>query len=80
MKHPLRATEIGTPDQPGEQPVNKLHLILVAVLDTAKTGGLKPEHAEALFHSLSGYLRDVPSEILVVFEQNVQCILDAKLP
>jgi hypothetical protein len=60
--------------------VNKLHLILVAVLDTAKAGGLKPEHAEALFHSLSCYLRDVPSEIVVVFEQNVQRILDAKLP
>ena len=59
--------------------MNKLHLILVAVLDTARAGGLKQDHAETLFHSLSGYLRDVPSEITVVFEQNVQRILDAKL-
>ena len=60
--------------------MNKLHLILVAVLDSAKTGGLKPEDAETLFHALSGYLHDVPREIVVVFEQNVQRILDAKLP
>ncbi len=60
--------------------MNKLHLILVAVLDTARAGGLKPEHAEALFHALSGYLKDVPAEVVVLFEQNVQRILDAKLP
>ena len=60
--------------------MNKLHLILVAVLDTAKAGGLKEEHAETLFHALSGYLSSVPSEVVVVFEQNVQRILDAKLP
>lgn len=60
--------------------MNKLHLILVAVLDTAKAGGLKQSHAETLFHALSGYLRDVPGEIVVVFEQNVERILGAKLP
>jgi hypothetical protein len=76
MKHPWRVTAI---ESSQEETVNRLHLILVAVLDTSKAGGLKQDHAETLFHALSPYLRDVPTEI-VAFEQNVQRILDAKLP
>jgi hypothetical protein len=77
MKHPWRSE--GNRIELGET-VNKLHLILLAVLDTAKAGGLKQDQAETLFHALSPYLRDVPSEIVAVFEQNVQRILDAMLP
>jgi hypothetical protein len=59
--------------------VNRLHLILVAVLDTAKAGGLPQERAEALFNSLSPYLSDVPDEDLAGFEENARRILDAYL-
>ena len=60
--------------------MNRLHLILAAVLDTAKEGGLRPDHAEAVFNALSGFLADVPVESITVFEQNVRTILEAELP
>ncbi len=60
--------------------MNNLHLIAGAVHEAAKAGGLQQDHAETLFHRLSGYLDDVPGEIVVVFEEIVQRILDARLP
>ena len=60
--------------------MNRLHLILVAVLDTAKGGGLSQEHAEAVFDALSDYLTGVPSDSVNQFEENVRRILDAALP
>ena len=61
--------------------MNKLHLICVALLDTAKAGGLHQERAEAIFADLSPYLSSVPEEVVAVFVENVQRhILDANLP
>ena len=44
--------------------MTNLHLIVGAVLEAAKAGGLKQPHAESLFHRLSGYLDDVPGEVI----------------
>jgi hypothetical protein len=60
--------------------MNALHLILVAILDTAKTGGLSQNRAEVAFHSLSPHLSVVPDEAVTAFEENVRRILDADLP
>ena len=60
--------------------MNRLHLILVAVLDSAKGGGLSQEHAEAVFDALSDYLNGIPSDCISQFEENVRRILDADLP
>ena len=60
--------------------MNRLHLILVAVLDTAREGGLHQDHADAVFTALSGILADVPAEAVTLFEENVKRILDAELP
>jgi hypothetical protein len=60
--------------------MNRLHLILVAILDTAKAGGLHQENAEAVFDALSEILADVPEEAIAAFEENVRRILDADLP
>jgi hypothetical protein len=60
--------------------MNRLHLLLAAVLDTARAGGLPGERAEALFDSLSPYLRDVPEGAVAAFEETARRILDADLP
>jgi hypothetical protein len=60
--------------------VNRLHLVLVAVLDTARSGGLPQERAEATFDAISPYLSDVPEEAVAAFEENVRRILDADFP
>jgi hypothetical protein len=59
--------------------VNKLHLICVALLDTARAGGLDQERAEAIFDYLSPYLSDVPPEDVAVFVENIRSIFDATL-
>lgn len=60
--------------------MTNLHLIVGAALEAARAGGLKQDDAETLFHGLSGYLDDVPGEVVGVFEEIVQRILDARLP
>ncbi len=61
--------------------MNRLHLILIAILDTAQQAGeLRQDHAEAIFNALSDFLADVPTEALTHFEENVKRILDAELP
>ncbi len=61
--------------------MNRLHLILVAILDTAQQdGGLQQDHAEALFNALSEFLSEVPDDSVALFEQNVRCILNAEVP
>jgi hypothetical protein len=57
--------------------VNKLHLICVAILDTATAGGLLQERAEAIFITLSPFLSNVPDETVKLFEENVRRILDS---
>ena len=57
--------------------MNKLHLVCVALLDTAKAGGLHQERAEALFNDLSPLLSNVPEEMVKLFVENVRRILDA---
>jgi hypothetical protein len=61
--------------------MNRLHLILVAVLDTAQeAGGLHQDHAEAIFNALSDILAEVPDEAVTHFEENVKRILAADVP
>ena len=61
--------------------MNRLHLILVAVLDTARqAGGLDQDHAEAIFDALSETLAGVPNEAVLRFEENVKLILAAPVP
>jgi hypothetical protein len=60
--------------------VNSLHLVLAAVLDTASTGGLPRERAEALFESLSGYLSHVPAEAVAACEEAIRRVLDRHQP
>jgi hypothetical protein len=60
--------------------MNRLHLILVAVLDAAKEGGLYQDHAEAVFNALSDFLADVPAEPVTLLEENLRSILEAEVP
>jgi hypothetical protein len=59
--------------------MNKLHLVLFAVLDTAKSSGLHQERAEAIFDNVSSFLSDVPAEAVKAFEENLKRILEADL-
>ena len=60
--------------------MNRLHLLLAAILDTTRAGGLPGERAEALFNSLSGYLSNVPAEAVAACEDAIRRVLDADLP